>query len=97
MAKGLEDSDDIIMSNWSGTIIGPGHLKLTCGPSYPAVPPTVKFLSKVNIPDQFNGDVNPTKLPVHNSIDTALVEEAAPAAGRIDVLTFLLSIHALDQ
>lgn len=23
---GLEDSDDIFMSNWNGTIIGPGHV-----------------------------------------------------------------------
>jgi ubiquitin-conjugating enzyme E2 variant len=23
---GLEDSDDIMMSNWNGTIIGPGHV-----------------------------------------------------------------------
>jgi len=23
---GLEDGDDIMMSNWNGTIIGPGHV-----------------------------------------------------------------------
>ena len=23
---GLEDGDDILMSNWNGTIIGPGHV-----------------------------------------------------------------------
>lgn len=23
---GLEDSDDIMMSHWNGTIIGPGHV-----------------------------------------------------------------------
>jgi len=24
---GLEDGDDIMMSNWNGTIIGPGHVR----------------------------------------------------------------------
>ncbi|KAK7041576.1 E2 ubiquitin-conjugating protein mms2 [Paramarasmius palmivorus] len=88
---GLEDSDDIMMSNWTGTIIGPGHtvhenriysLKITCGPNYPDEPPTVKFLSKVNIPfvDQTNGNVDRSKLPVlsgwnrNYSIETVLVE-----------------------
>ncbi|KAJ8079226.1 E2 ubiquitin-conjugating protein mms2 [Marasmius tenuissimus] len=72
---GLEDGDDIMMSNWTGTIIGPGHtvhenriysLKITCGPNYPDTPPTVKFFSRVNIPfvNQTNGDVDPSKLPV---------------------------------
>ena len=31
---GLEDSDDILMSNWNGTIIGPGHVR-TLPISYP--------------------------------------------------------------
>lgn len=48
---GLEDSDDIMMSAWNGTIIGPGHtvhenriysLKITCGESYPDAPPRVQ-------------------------------------------------------
>lgn len=26
---GLEDSDDILMSNWNGTIIGPGHVSIS--------------------------------------------------------------------
>ena len=26
---GLEDGDDILMSNWNGTIIGPGHVSPT--------------------------------------------------------------------
>ena len=27
---GLEDGDDILMSNWNGTIIGPGHVSISC-------------------------------------------------------------------
>jgi ubiquitin-conjugating enzyme E2 variant len=26
---GLEDGDDIMMSNWNGTIIGPGHVRIS--------------------------------------------------------------------
>ncbi|KAF8159959.1 ubiquitin-conjugating enzyme/RWD-like protein [Crassisporium funariophilum] len=72
---GLEDGDDILMSDWNGTIIGPGHtvhenriysLKITCGQSYPDVRPDVQFISRVNLPfvNQLNGKVDHTKLPV---------------------------------
>jgi len=72
---GLEDGDDIMMSNWNGTIIGPGHtvhenriysLKITCGDSYPDMLPDVQFISRVNLPfvNQTNGKVDATKLPV---------------------------------
>ncbi|KAF8649391.1 hypothetical protein AX16_005832 [Volvariella volvacea WC 439] len=88
---GLEDGDDILMSNWNGTIIGPGHtvhenriysLKIYCGESYPDLPPTVQFLSRVNLPfvSQVDGKVDPHRLPVlahwsrSNSIETILVE-----------------------
>ncbi|THU95018.1 UBC-like protein [Dendrothele bispora CBS 962.96] len=88
---GLEDGDDIMMSNWTGTIIGPGHtvhenriysLKITCGPSYPDSAPTIRFLSKVNIPfvNQSTGEVDPSKLSVlYNwnrqfTMETLLVE-----------------------
>ncbi|KAJ7088860.1 UBC-like protein [Mycena belliarum] len=72
---GLEDSDDIMMSNWNGTIIGPGHtvhenriysLKITCGDRYPDAAPKVQFLSRVNLPfvSPDDGTVKPTLLPV---------------------------------
>ncbi|KIJ58449.1 hypothetical protein HYDPIDRAFT_39865 [Hydnomerulius pinastri MD-312] len=87
---GLEDGDDIMMSYWNGTIIGPGHtvhenriysLKIHCGDSYPDKPPTVQFLSRVNLPfvSSTDGKVDPTKLNVlsqwgrDSSIETVLV------------------------
>ncbi|KIK95607.1 hypothetical protein PAXRUDRAFT_826835 [Paxillus rubicundulus Ve08.2h10] len=87
---GLEDGDDIMMSNWNGTLIGPGHtvhenriysLKIHCGQSYPDKPPTVQFLSRVNLPfvSQTDGKVDPIKLSVlaqwgsDSSIETVLV------------------------
>ncbi|KAI0286039.1 UBC-like protein, partial [Russula aff. rugulosa BPL654] len=88
---GLEDSDDILMSSWNGTIIGPGHtvhenriysLKIHCGEQYPDSPPTIQFISRVNLPfvSQTDGKVDKNKLPVlanwhrNNSIETVLVE-----------------------
>ncbi|KAG0053795.1 E2 ubiquitin-conjugating protein mms2 [Gryganskiella cystojenkinii] len=70
---GLSDGDDMLMSNWNGTILGPGHtvhenriysLKLHCGDHYPDLPPTVSFLSRINLPcvNQTNGRVDPSKL-----------------------------------
>ena len=57
-------------------------LKITCGTSYPDAPPTVQFISRVNLPfvNQLNGGVDPHKLPVlanwnrNHSIETVLVE-----------------------
>ncbi|EIN09473.1 UBC-like protein [Punctularia strigosozonata HHB-11173 SS5] len=96
---GLEDNgDDMTMSDWNGTIIGPGHtvhenriysLKIYCGPEYPDRPPTIQFLSRVNLPfvNQTDGKVDPSKLPVlahwnrNNSIETVLVEIRREMAG----------------
>ncbi|KAJ3236061.1 E2 ubiquitin-conjugating protein mms2 [Chytriomyces hyalinus] len=58
ISYGLSDGDDLMMSNWHGTIIGPGNtvhenriysLRFVCGPDYPDKPPTVAFASKVNM------------------------------------------------
>ncbi|KAF3144603.1 E2 ubiquitin-conjugating protein mms2 [Orbilia oligospora] len=63
---GLDDGNDIMMTNWNGTILGPPHsvhenriysVKLHCDEQYPDVPPTVQFLSRINLPC-----VDPTKL-----------------------------------
>ncbi|KAL8936228.1 MAG: hypothetical protein Q9216_005043 [Gyalolechia sp. 2 TL-2023] len=71
---GLSDGDDLLMSNWNGTILGPPHsahenriysLNIHCGDNYPDAPPTVQFTSKINLPcvDQKTGKVDPSRLP----------------------------------
>lgn len=58
ISYGLADGDDLLMTNWHGTIIGPLNtvhenriysLRITCGPDYPDKPPTVSFASKINM------------------------------------------------
>ncbi|XP_057831352.1 ubiquitin-conjugating enzyme E2 variant 1D-like [Cryptomeria japonica] len=54
----MDDGDDIYMRSWTGTIIGPHNsvhddciyqLKLFCDKDYPIEPPTVIFLSWINM------------------------------------------------
>ncbi|CAE6437653.1 unnamed protein product [Rhizoctonia solani] len=87
---GLEDGDDMVMTHWNGTIIGPGRtvhenriysLKIECGPRYPDVPPTITFVSKVNLPFVGpTGKVDPMKLPIltnwirASTLETILVQ-----------------------
>uniref|UniRef100_A0A0C9SA23 TSA: Wollemia nobilis Ref_Wollemi_Transcript_5266_1095 transcribed RNA sequence n=1 Tax=Wollemia nobilis TaxID=56998 RepID=A0A0C9SA23_9CONI len=58
VSYGMDDSDDIYMQSWTGTIIGPHssahegriyQLKLFCDKDYPEKPPTVRFYSRVNM------------------------------------------------
>ncbi|CAI7630851.1 unnamed protein product [Penicillium bialowiezense] len=71
---GLADGEDVMLSNWNGTILGPPHsvhenriysVNIHCGPEYPDAPPTVQFVSRVNLPcvDPRTGRVDPTKFP----------------------------------
>ncbi|KAJ5606162.1 ubiquitin conjugating enzyme [Penicillium lagena] len=91
---GLADGEDMMMSNWNGTILGPPHVRpflhlfsdsqtdsippaqsvhenriysvnIHCGPDYPDHPPTIQFVSRVNLPcvDPQSGKVDPAKLP----------------------------------
>ncbi|WFD32907.1 E2 ubiquitin-conjugating protein mms2 [Malassezia sp. CBS 17886] len=67
---GLDAGDDIMMSQWNATILGPSNsvhqnriysLRLVCGDSYPEVPPEIWFLTKINLPcvNPADGKVNP--------------------------------------
>eukprot|EP00914_Ancora_sagittata_P022047 GHVO01043847.1.p1 GENE.GHVO01043847.1~~GHVO01043847.1.p1 ORF type:complete len:149 (-),score=11.10 GHVO01043847.1:69-488(-) len=56
---GLESSDDITLSGWSGTIFGPMgttfenriySLSINCDDTYPDTPPRVRFLTRINLP-----------------------------------------------
>uniref|UniRef100_A0A6V7QU90 UBC core domain-containing protein n=1 Tax=Ananas comosus var. bracteatus TaxID=296719 RepID=A0A6V7QU90_ANACO len=58
VSYGMDDSDDIYMRSWTGTIIGPHNsvhegriyqLKLFCDKDYPDKPPSVRFHSRVNM------------------------------------------------
>lgn len=73
VSYGMDDSDDMLMRNWTGTIIGPSNtvhdgriytLKIFCDLSYPDRPPRVRFQSRINmgcvLPD---GSVDCSKFP----------------------------------
>lgn len=59
ISYGLTNQDDITMTYWNGTVIGPPHsnhenriysLKIVCDENYPDKPPKVQFISKINLP-----------------------------------------------
>merc|ERR1711974_5210 len=58
VSYGLADPDDMSLTTWNAAIFGPPGtgfegrviaLKLVCGKDYPNVPPTVNFITRVNI------------------------------------------------
>lgn len=71
ISYGLSNQEDITMTNWNGTILGPPHsnhaniiysLTIVCSEKYPDEPPKVKFVSKINLPCvDSDGTVNVAK------------------------------------
>ncbi|KAL0095724.1 ubiquitin-conjugating enzyme/RWD-like protein [Phycomyces blakesleeanus] len=70
---GLAD-DDLLMHKWHATILGPPvsvhenriySLKIYCGEDYPDQPPSVQFVSRINLPcvNPHNGVVDFNRLP----------------------------------
>ncbi|EKD15975.1 hypothetical protein LZ554_005309 [Drepanopeziza brunnea f. sp. 'monogermtubi'] len=83
---GLTDGDDLLMSNWNGTILGPPHsvhenriygLTMHCGPDYPDKPPTIQFTNQINLPcvSTRDGKVDPAKLPCLATWDRKMTME----------------------
>lgn len=65
---GLNNDDDITMTYWNGTILGPPRtpfenkiysLEIICGENYPEVAPELKFTSKIHLPfvNSKNGEI----------------------------------------
>tara|TARA_A100001035_G_C27723986_1_gene473397 strand:- start:74 stop:577 length:504 start_codon:yes stop_codon:yes gene_type:complete len=68
ISMGLVNSDDIFLTDWNANILGPPgtpfdgrlyELRVTAGDDYPNHPPTVRFISRINLTnvDQSNGEV----------------------------------------
>eukprot|EP00240_Pyramimonas_obovata_P011560 CAMPEP_0118933230 /NCGR_PEP_ID=MMETSP1169-20130426/11705_1 /TAXON_ID=36882 /ORGANISM="Pyramimonas obovata, Strain CCMP722" /LENGTH=107 /DNA_ID=CAMNT_0006875967 /DNA_START=94 /DNA_END=414 /DNA_ORIENTATION=+ len=75
VSYGMNDPDDLMLKNWNGTIIGPMHtvhdsriysLHIFCGDDYPEKPPTVRFVSRINMGcvNQSTGEVDTRLFPV---------------------------------
>ena len=71
LSWGLTDSEDVNLSDWNASILGPSgtrhegrlyFLKIHCGPAYPKVPPEIRFVTRINMGcvDKTNGRVEPS-------------------------------------
>ena len=68
ISMGLVNADDIFLTDWNANILGPPgtpfdgrlyELRVTAGEEYPNRPPTVRFISRINLTgvDQSSGEV----------------------------------------
>eukprot|EP01114_Cavostelium_apophysatum_P009820 TRINITY_DN2310_c0_g1_i1.p1 TRINITY_DN2310_c0_g1~~TRINITY_DN2310_c0_g1_i1.p1 ORF type:complete len:156 (+),score=32.78 TRINITY_DN2310_c0_g1_i1:42-470(+) len=75
VSYGLEDPQDMYLSSWIGTILGPNgtahegriySAKIYCDNNYPNKAPTIKFTSKINMScvNPQNGAVEASKFPI---------------------------------
>lgn len=71
---GLVNHDDILLTDWNGSILGPQgtifdcrlyELRIHCGPEYPKEPPSIRFATRINLP--------------HVNSSTGVVEASLPA------------------
>eukprot|EP00580_Thalassiosira_gravida_P011318 CAMPEP_0201629052 /NCGR_PEP_ID=MMETSP0493-20130528/3833_1 /ASSEMBLY_ACC=CAM_ASM_000838 /TAXON_ID=420259 /ORGANISM="Thalassiosira gravida, Strain GMp14c1" /LENGTH=146 /DNA_ID=CAMNT_0048099961 /DNA_START=144 /DNA_END=584 /DNA_ORIENTATION=- len=102
ISYGLVDSADIFMGEWNGGILGPHgtqhdsrfyELRISIPESYPAVPPRVRFVSRVhmNCVDRRTGEIDYDRVPATRnwnrntgigSVLTSLRAEMASDANR---------------
>eukprot|EP01096_Ripella_sp_DP13-Kostka_P003646 TRINITY_DN15482_c0_g1_i1.p2 TRINITY_DN15482_c0_g1~~TRINITY_DN15482_c0_g1_i1.p2 ORF type:complete len:156 (-),score=49.71 TRINITY_DN15482_c0_g1_i1:57-470(-) len=85
VSYGLDNNDDMELTNWSATIIGPEGtrhegrfyaLKVTCGPSYPREPPRIRFVTRVNVScADAHGNIIPRQVPALTSWNSATTIE----------------------
>ena len=94
VSYGLAHYDDRTLSEWAATICGPPgtafegrilSLALTCGPMYPAQPPTVRFVTRVALEA-----VGPD-----GTVDLARVPGLAPWQPSLRILDVLDALAAL--
>jgi ubiquitin-conjugating enzyme E2 variant len=74
ISMGLCNGDDIFLTEWNGSILGPQstpfdgrlyELRVTAGPNYPNQCPDVRFVSRINLTavDQSSGVVSQREFP----------------------------------
>jgi len=104
---GLEDPEDIFMTHWRGTIWGPPHgnhenriyeLKMECGPNYPKEPPTIHFVSQINLPgvNPQDGKVDKNSVAILRDwtrIATELAKNPRPREDPLSLETALIAIR----
>ncbi|POS79395.1 ubiquitin-conjugating enzyme E2 [Diaporthe helianthi] len=104
---GLEDPEDILMTNWRGTIWGPPHgqhenriyeLKMECGPNYPKQPPIFYFVSQINLPgvNQHDGRIDQNAVGILRDwerIATELSKNPRPKEDPLSLEAALIAIR----